>query len=75
MIPDGVDMDKVMSIATAVNLGRDLINTPANDLGPVELEQAAETLAQAHGGLVKSIKGDDLLEENLPLIHAVGPCQ
>src|SRR5262249_14211224 len=51
---------------------RDLINTPANDLGPAELEEAGGTLAPRHGATIRSIVGDDLLAENFPLIHAVG---
>ena len=53
-------------------LARDLINTPANDLGPAELEEAARELAAKHGASFRSIVGDDLLTQNFPLIHAVG---
>ena len=56
----------------AVWLGRDLINTPASDMGPQELEDAARQLAKTHGAAVSSIVGDDLLAKNFPLIHAVG---
>ena len=66
---------EVARIASAVYLGRDLINTPANDLGPAELEAAAEALARAHGGSFSSIVGDALLSApggGYPLIHAVG---
>jgi leucyl aminopeptidase len=55
-----------------VTLARDLINTPANDLGPAELEDATRSLAGRHGAAVRSIVGDDLLAQNFPLIHAVG---
>jgi leucyl aminopeptidase len=55
-----------------VTLARDLINTPANDMGPAELEEAARALATKHGASVRAIVGDDLLGENFPLIHAVG---
>ena len=55
-----------------MTLARDLINTPANDLGPAELEEAARALAEKHGASTRSIVGDDLLSENFPLIHAVG---
>src|SRR6266849_1563199 len=56
----------------AYQFARDLINTPANDMGPADLEGAARALAARHGASVRSILGDDLLEENFPLIHAVG---
>lgn len=70
--PDGADMGRVSAAIEAVFLGRDLINTPASDLGPEELELAARNLAQHHGASIKVIAGDDLLTENFPMIHAVG---
>jgi leucyl aminopeptidase len=71
-LPDGVDGDDVSRVVEAICRARDLINTPANDMGPAELEQAARTLAAEHGAEVKVIIGEDLLAQNLPLIHAVG---
>jgi len=71
-LPDGVDGADLSRIADGVTLARDLINTPANDLGPAELEDAARTLAGRHGARVRAVVGDDLLKENYPLIHAVG---
>jgi len=70
--PDGVDGDDLSRIAAGVALARDLINTPANDMGPAELEQAARDLAARHGASIRTIVGDDLLKQNFPLIHAVG---
>jgi leucyl aminopeptidase len=72
VLPDGVDGDDVSRIAEGVVLARDLINTPANDLGPAELEDAARTLAKRHGAKIQSTVGDALLKQNFPLIHAVG---
>jgi len=71
-VPDGVDGADLSRIADGVTLARDLINTPANDLGPAELEDAARTLAARHGAAIRSVIGADLLAENFPLIHAVG---
>jgi leucyl aminopeptidase len=71
-IPDGVDADDLSRVAEAVTFARDLINTPANDMGPVELAQAAGALAARHQAALRVIVGDDLLAENFPLIHAVG---
>jgi leucyl aminopeptidase len=71
-LPDGVDGDDLTRIVDGVTLARDLINTPANDLGPAELEEAVRALAARHGAGTRSIVGDDLLAENFPLIHAVG---
>src|SRR5262249_23894364 len=72
VLPDGVDGDDLSRIAEGVTLARDLINTPANDLGPAEFEAAARTLAKRHGAKIRSVVGDALLKENFPLIHAVG---
>jgi leucyl aminopeptidase len=71
-VPEGVDADDLTRILEGVFLARDLINTPANDMGPQELEYAVRALAAQHGATVQAIVGDDLLKENFPLIHAVG---
>src|SRR5919201_539324 len=71
-LPGNVDGEDLSRIVEGVALARDLINTPANDLGPAELETAARTLADRHGATLRAIVGDDLLAENFPLIHAVG---
>ncbi len=72
VLPDGVDGDDLTRIADGVTLARDLINTPANDMGPADLEAAARNLAKRHGAKFHSIVGDQLLKQNFPLIHAVG---
>ncbi len=71
-LPGNVDGEDLSRIVDGVTLARDLINTPANDLGPAELEAAARTLAARHGAEVRAVVGEDLLEQNFPLIHAVG---
>jgi leucyl aminopeptidase len=71
-IPEGADKAAVIGAVEAVWQGRDLINTPASDMGPAELEHAARGLADRHKASVTVIEGDDLLAQNLPLIHAVG---
>ena len=70
--PDDIDFARIKTLAAGVTLGRDLINTPANDLGPDALEVAAVTLAAQFGAEAAITLGDDLLKENFPLIHAVG---
>ncbi|KJZ19475.1 leucyl aminopeptidase family protein [Loktanella sp. S4079] len=70
--PDGVDADRIATIATGEALTRDLINTPASDMGPQELEDAARALANEHGANVTVTKGDDLVEAGFPMVHAVG---
>jgi len=71
VVPDGVDGDDLTRIAEGVTLARDLINTPSNDLGPAELEDAARALAQQHGATVQVMSGD-ALAKNFPLVAAVG---
>ncbi|QYK41643.1 MAG: leucyl aminopeptidase family protein [Paracoccaceae bacterium] len=70
--PPAVDTERLIAIATGEALTRDLVNTPAADMGPDELEIALRDLARRHGAQVTAIRGDDLLTENLPMIHAVG---
>ncbi|QIB33744.1 leucyl aminopeptidase family protein [Ancylobacter pratisalsi] len=72
VVPEGVDADAVTRTAEAAALTRDLVNTPANDLGPAELESAVRELAARFGADVSVTTGEDLLGANLPLIHAVG---
>jgi leucyl aminopeptidase len=70
--PGGTDAADLTRIADGVTLARDLINTPPNDMGPAELEGAVRALAARHGATVTAITGEGLLEQNFPLIHAVG---
>jgi len=72
VVPDGVDGGELSHIIEGVTLGRDLVNTPANDMGPAELERAARDLARRHRAKVTSVVGHALLRKNFPLIHAVG---
>jgi leucyl aminopeptidase len=60
------------AFAEGIYLVRDLINTPASDMGPGELAAAAQALAREFKGRCKITVGDDLLRENYPMIHAVG---
>ena len=63
---------RVRSLLDAQNLVRDLVNTPTEDLGPQQLEDTVRSVAQRFDAKVKVIRGDDLLSENFPAIHAVG---
>ncbi len=71
-LPQSLDRDNLVRIVEAVTLARDLINTPANDMGPAQLEQAARKLAARHSATIGATIGDELLAQNFPLIHAVG---
>ncbi len=70
--PRGVDAGEICAIAAAIAASRDLVNTPANDLGPDELEAAIRALAAERGAAVRVTLGDALLSEGFPMIHAVG---
>ena len=70
--PDGIDAADTKRMADAAALARDLINTPANDMGPEELALAAQHLANRFDANFNCIVGDDLTRQNFPLIHAVG---
>lgn len=72
LLNDATHSNRVKTIADSVWLGRDLINTPANDMGPDEIEAAARAVAAKHGATVNAVVGDQLLAENYPMIHAVG---
>ncbi|MFN9438986.1 MAG: leucyl aminopeptidase family protein [Brevundimonas sp.] len=68
----GAEEAEVASQSGACALARDLINTPANDLGPAELEVAARELAGRFGAGIEVIAGDELLAKGYPAVHAVG---
>lgn len=70
--PDGCDAPRLEAIAAGEALTRDLINTPASDMGPAELDAVAHTLAERFGAAIDVVVGDELLAANFPLIHAVG---
>jgi leucyl aminopeptidase len=70
-LPAGVHGEEVSRVAGAIFLARDLINTPANDLGPGDLAAAAKKLAASHGARCTIIRGP-ALKRDFPLIEAVG---
>ena len=69
--PKGVDREAVLRAARASFMVRDLVNTPASDMGPDELEDAARAVARAHKAKLTVTSGK-VLEKNFPMIHAVG---
>lgn len=70
--PAAADKVRVSALIEAAKLGRDLINTPAEDMGPDALAAAARAVATEAGASFKEIVGDALLKQNYPSIHAVG---
>jgi leucyl aminopeptidase len=71
IVPDSVDEEDLIRIIEAATLARDLINTPSNDMGPAELEDAARALARRFGAIVEVTEGE-ALAKGFPLVHAVG---
>jgi leucyl aminopeptidase len=69
---EGVDVAQVRSIAHACALARDMVNTPPNDMGPLQIETIAREIAEQHGASITVITGEGLLEANYPAVHAVG---
>jgi leucyl aminopeptidase len=72
MLPATPASRRGQRVGQAITATRDLVNTPAEDLGPAELAQAVRELARAHGASFREVVGDELLKEGFPAIHAVG---
>ena len=70
--PEGLNAARIEAIANAEALTRDLINTPASDMGPDALESACRDLASTFDAKIDVTTGEALLAANLPMIHAVG---
>jgi len=72
VLPTGAGVERAVQIAESIWLGRDLVNMPANDLGPAELADAVGEVAARFGAECRTIVGEALLGANYPAIHAVG---
>ncbi|TPW02353.1 MAG: leucyl aminopeptidase [bacterium] len=70
--PEGLDVEATQRIASACALAREMIDTPAADMGPLQIETIAREIAAASGASISVITGDALLDENYPAVHAVG---
>jgi leucyl aminopeptidase len=70
--PKDADRGEVERTWKAHYLVRDLVTTPASDMGPEELAQAALDAVKPLGAKTTTIVGDKLLDKNFPAIHAVG---
>ena len=68
----GVEVKPLLDIAAACALTREMVDTPASDMGPLQIETIAREIAQAHGAALAMTTGDALLEANYPSVHAVG---
>ncbi|MDB5448474.1 MAG: aminopeptidase [Phenylobacterium sp.] len=72
LVADGADVEEVRQVAHACALARDMINTPANDMGPRQIETIAREIAEQYGAQITVVQGEGLLEANYPAVHAVG---
>ncbi len=70
-VADTTPVSEMIRLAEAVALVRDMVNTPAADMGPADLAAATEVVASRHGATVSVVQGDALAKE-YPMIHAVG---
>ena len=70
--PEGLDVESALRIASACALAREMIDTPAADMGPLQIETIAREIATASGATIKVTTGATLLEDNYPAVHAVG---
>ncbi len=72
VVSEGEEGEALSAEADAVALLRDLVNTPAGDMTPAGIHETVEKLAGEFGAKLTAIVGDDLLEQNYPMVHAVG---
>jgi leucyl aminopeptidase len=70
-LPEGVDLEAVRATAHACALARDMVNTPASDMGPLQIETIAREIAEAFGARLTVTQGAEL-EAGYPAVHAVG---
>jgi leucyl aminopeptidase len=72
LVVEGIDIARVRDIAHACALARDMVNTPPNDMGPLQIETIAREIAEQFGATITVTTGEGLLEANYPAVHAVG---
>ncbi|HLZ76862.1 leucyl aminopeptidase family protein [Phenylobacterium sp.] len=72
LVAEGANAVEVRQVAHACALARDMVNTPANDMGPLQIETIAREIAEQHRAQITVVTGDALLEANYPAVHAVG---
>src|SRR5690606_38775405 len=69
---NGADLGAARAVAHACALARDMINTPASDMGPLQIETIAREIAEQYGAQITVTIGEGLIEAGYPAIHAVG---
>lgn len=63
---------RIQAFVESVCLIRDLVNTPANDMGPDELEATTKSLCETHDLKLKTIQDEALIKQNFPMVYNVG---
>jgi leucyl aminopeptidase len=71
ILPEGADEASLSRDAAAATLARDMVNTPAEDMGPADIAREAQRVADRFGAVVEVTEGE-ALKEGFPLVHAVG---
>ncbi|GAA0651092.1 leucyl aminopeptidase family protein [Brevundimonas lenta] len=72
MAVPGGEVAPLLNIAAACALTREMVDTPAADMGPLQIETIAREIASASSASIAVTTGDALLEDNYPSVHAVG---
>lgn len=70
--PTGVDEQRLRALIAATKVALDLVNTPANMMRPEDLANEAKQIASRFDAQLSLLCGDELVQHNYPLIHAVG---
>jgi leucyl aminopeptidase len=72
VLDKSVDKKRITAQIDAISIARNMINAPANDMGPAEIEKCTRKTATQFKAKIKIIKGNDLIKHNFPLIYTVG---
>jgi leucyl aminopeptidase len=72
LVVDAAEADEALLQSHACAMARDMVNTPANDMGPLQIETIAREVAEQFRARITVIVGEGLLEANYPAVHAVG---
>jgi len=72
LVVSAAELQQLAPLVEATTQVRDLINTPAEDMGPKQLAEVIRQLGKTHKAKVREWVGDELLQANFPTIHAVG---
>lgn len=72
VVGDDREIAGIRQVASACLLAREMVDTPAQDMGPLQIETIAREIASSNGASIAVTTGDALLEDNYPAIHAVG---